>query len=91
MDFYESWEYLNDLQIVQYKGVNQFHRCLSIEVVKVNPITEEIDSNEELNIKTVVWLEFGGIVYDDIWEKPIPEHDIDFDCGLILSKKLLLN
>lgn len=79
--FIESWNYLNDLSIVQYKGVSQFGKCLSIDVVKVNPVTLEIDDKEELNTKVQVWLEFGEINYDVYLKKLIPVHDIELDCG----------
>lgn len=79
--FIESWDYLNNLDIIHYKGVSQFERCLSVGVVKVNPNTLEIDDNAELNTKVQVWLEFGGIAYDEDFKTTIPIHDIDLDCG----------
>ena len=78
--FIESWDYLRKLDIVHYKGVSQFGKCLTTEVVKTNPSTLEIDDNKELNTKVQVWLEFGGIVKDEHLGI-IPEHDIDLDCG----------
>lgn len=51
MNFYDSWEYLNSLEAVYVNGINRIDRALDIEVVKVNPLTNEIDNNELLNQK----------------------------------------
>ena len=59
-----------------FKG--HFPACMDIEVVKVNPETEEIDDNNALNTKTQVWLENGPV---DLSEDIIYSHDIDLDCG----------
>ena len=80
-DFYNSWLYLNNLECIFYKGIDHFYECLDIEVVKVNPETNEIDDDNSKNTKTQVWLEFGGITYDETFKCLMGIHDIDLDCG----------
>jgi hypothetical protein len=84
-DFYESYNYLEHHSIVQHDGNYYFNRCLDVEVVKVDPSTNEINfEDESKNTKTTVWLEFGPIVedtYNDFLTRYIPSHDIDLDCG----------
>jgi len=53
----------------------KYSLCHCVEVQKVNPETNYIDDNEDLNTKTEVWLECGP--YDDRYAV----HDIDLDCG----------
>lgn len=81
-EFYDSWYYLNNLEAVQYNGVNHFKDCLHMSVVKVCEETNEIDIfNDTVNTKVQVWLEFGKIELNK--EKDYLEvyHDIDLDCG----------
>ena len=85
-DFYEAFHFLKTHKMVENIGVdglrnNYFNECLCIYVVKVNPETDEIEINDNLNSKTQVWLEFGPIHYDNIFEEMMPEHDINLDCG----------
>ncbi len=76
MDFYEAWRYLNEHGIFKdIYGEGQFHQCLTIDVVKVDPINNKIESDETLNTKTQVWLECGQ--FNDEYAN----HDIDLDCG----------
>lgn len=67
-----------------------FHRCLDIDVQKVNPDTEEVDDDRSKNTKTEVWLECGpwhSRKKDPAWFDDYPDmpdcasHDIDLDCG----------
>ena len=61
--------------------VNYFDRCLSISVVKINPETDEIDTNMSNNTKTEVWLEFGRAFIDyNTTDSVIFEHDYRLDC-----------
>ena len=53
---------------------------LSIEVVKVDPLTECIDDDEEKNIATRIWLEYGPFTENTDGDL-IPAHDINLDCG----------
>jgi hypothetical protein len=73
-DFYEAYNWLVEHPIFQ----GHFPCCMDIEVVKVNPETDEIDDNDDLNTKTAVWLENGPV---DLNESIIYSHDIDLDCG----------
>ena len=41
MDFYESYTYLENLDMVEYERMDYFQDCLDIHVTKVNPITME--------------------------------------------------
>lgn len=84
-DFYEAYNFLRQHNITKTytklddkskeMEIDNFYKCLDIDVVKVNPFTNSIDDNESLNIKTQVWLEFGG------WSKKynMPCHDCDLD------------
>ena len=80
MNFYEAWQFLSEHKIFILKGLEYFPMCLHIEVVKINPTTQEIDKKDELNTDVEVWLECGppeeGIV------GVAPTHDIDLDCGM---------
>ena len=73
MDFYNAWQFLSNHKM--FNGL--FHECLWTEVVKVNPITDEIDDDHSKNTKVQVWLEHGP--YEEIWGSCT--HDIDLDCG----------
>lgn len=72
---------LKDLGLEEMVG-EQIHytsrfndECLDIEVVKVNPRTNAIDDNKELNTKVQIWLEAGA------YRKECRTHDWELDCG----------
>ncbi len=71
MEFHDSFWFLMDHPIFG----NNFLDCLDIEVHKVNPATNSIDSKPALNTKTEVWFECGP------YEEGILTHDFDLDCG----------
>lgn len=71
-DFYWAYSFLNELVEPLIYPLEHY---LSVSVVKVNPDTNEIDDNSELNSKIQVWLEFG------IDEQYNPCHDPYLDCG----------
>jgi len=59
---------------------------LHVMVVKVNPETERREEDEELNTKTVIWVEMGKRGWpkhptDDPHTWDHRWHDIDLDCG----------
>ena len=61
---------------------NDFINALSIEVVKVNPITKSIVMFKPLNTKTRIWLECGKVFYDPEHSKHwLFSHDWNWDCG----------
>lgn len=79
-DFYEAFHFLRTHKMTERTGFegskhNHFDECLDISVVKVNPETDAIEMNDDLDIKTQVWLEFGPM------NGLIPEHDTRLDCG----------
>ena len=81
-DFYEAFNFLEKHPIFNRDGWTLFNRALEIEVVKVNPETEEIDTwNPEFNTLTQVWLETGPIDVDEKSNMTIYSHDFDLDCG----------
>lgn len=85
-DFYEAFHFLRTHKMVENIGVDgfknsHFNECLCVDVVKVNPETNAIEINDNLNTKTQVWLEFGPIHYNNIFDEIMPEHDTDLDCG----------
>lgn len=79
--YYNSWEYLNNLKCVHYNGINRFDICLCVDVVKVNPDTDEIDDDIAKNTKVQTWLEFGGVVFDENFNCLMAHHDYNLDCG----------
>ena len=76
-DFYKSWWWLYKHPIFQDEDKDSmlFSRCLNIYVAKVNPLNSTIEDNEDLNIKTEVWLECGKYDRNTYW------HDTELDCG----------
>lgn len=93
-DFKEAWDFLNGHTIFskqssdKYYGnfyTNKFDECLTIEVVKINPKTKEIDDNENLNTKTEVWLECGPYNENEAM------HDINLDCGADTFEQAIIN
>lgn len=94
MDFYESWNWLCQHPIfwvpiknkqtnkwVRLRHADSFQSYLDIDVVKVNPKTNHIDDDKELNIATRVWLECGPWYVDKIRNDSCTSHDSDLDCG----------
>jgi len=80
LDFYIAWNYLDGHSIFQNTEYgllydSRFKQCLDIDVVKVNPDTNTIDDNKELNTKVQIWLEAGPYLGKHF------AHDIDLDCG----------
>lgn len=82
-DFYKAYNFLSCHPMTDgcYENlafeISHFYDCLNIEVVKVNPTTNEIDNKDSLNTKTQVWLEFGS--WSD--KENCPCHDTNLDCG----------
>jgi len=76
-DFFEAWNFLEDHRIFKDKNeISSFiRRCLDIEVVKVDPISDSIDDDESKNTATRVWLECGE------YNENYYNHDIGLDCG----------
>lgn len=82
-DFYEAYHFLSEHHYFEHGKWKEpmFEEALTIAVVKVNPLTDAIGDDNNLNTKTQIWLECGP------WEE-LPEHewhgyvhDIDLDCG----------
>jgi hypothetical protein len=79
-DFYKSWVFLCGHEIFRdnaFGGSHFRYGCLDTAVVKVNPMTLEIDDNNDYNLKTRVWLECGEYSI----EHNHASHDYDLDCG----------
>lgn len=76
-DFYEAWWFLYEHRIFSDEyGDSRLDLCLDIQIVKVNPKTNSIEDNMNLNTSTRVWLECGMYLGDNK-----SEHDIELDCG----------
>lgn len=73
MDFYSAWQFLETHKIFN----DCFNNDFWIQVVKVNPETNAIDSDSTKNTKVQVWLEHGP--WDEEWGACT--HDLDLDCG----------
>lgn len=82
MDFYSAWKFLEQHKI--FNG--QFNNELWIEVVKVNPDTNEIDDDGSKNTKVEIWLEHGP--YDAEWGGCA--HDIDLDCDADTFEEVII-
>lgn len=88
--FHESWNYLLEHDLFNINGINCFNSLLYIEVVRVNPVTLEIDGDNKKNTLVQVWIETGEWVMpedmpeEDRWTIPetgIQNHDYELDCG----------
>jgi len=77
--FYESWRYLNKLEIIMHNELSLFEKSLSVQVTKINPATLEIDDDEKLNTKVVIRLEFGEIIFTEDTKKIEAVHDPELD------------
>jgi hypothetical protein len=97
-EFYKAWTFLENHKI--FKDKNEcyyFSHCLSIDVVKVNPETREIDNDHTKNTEVEIWLECGKWITDEPdFSQGIASHDYELDCGgetfeevIILLSKLV--
>lgn len=84
--FYDSWKWL-DHHIyfsawTDYFNTSYFEVSLNIDVVKVNPETNEIDDDSKKNTKVQVWLECGDPILDENnrWQGDC-SHDPKLDVG----------
>ena len=80
-DFHAAWHFLEEHHIFEdkkHKSVD-FQGSLYTAVVRVNPVTNEVDDDETLNTKTQVWLECGEWVKEEDFEGFC--HNTDLDCG----------
>ena len=99
-DFFDAWWFLtkhkafyNPVLVRQGQKnwvCEDFQSCLTIEVVKTDPITKRIEEDDSRNTKTQVWLECGYKAFlkdvetflDDIGDDELVQvHDTDLDCG----------
>lgn len=79
--FYQSWNYLNNLEMVNYNGLSRLKDCLNVEVIKIDPAIDAINiEDSSMNTKVKVRLELSEIVYDEELKKTILLDDIDFGC-----------
>lgn len=80
--FYNAYNWLEDHPVLNKFEIRHgnFVHSLLIEVVKVNPDTNEIDDNDSLNTKVNIWLEAGSPVCHGagVWGWT---HDLNWDCG----------
>jgi hypothetical protein len=90
-DFFEAWYFLEEHSYYRHPKYHNsfFQRSLDIEVVKVNPKTECIDDNEQLNIVTRIWLESGiNWINKETYEST---HDWKLDCGGKTFEEAIIN
>lgn len=66
-DFYTAYHFL--LRHAIFEG--DYHGCLNVEVVKVDPSTKAIENDADRNTETRVWFETG----------PSGHHDLSLNCG----------
>lgn len=92
-DFYTAYKWLEEHPMFQeefnYDGhtwnKSHFQECLDIDVVKVNPKTNEIDDDESKNTKVEIWFECGE------YHKKHRVHDWDLDCGGDTFEETIIN
>lgn len=88
-NFFEAWWFL--LEHPKFKDKREifgFEQSLSIDVVKVNPVTKRVDDNDKLNTLVQIWLECGEYQKTTAQEKKLGfdkdgkhVHDIRLDTG----------
>lgn len=61
-DFYTAYHFL--LRHTIFEG--DYHSCLDVEVVKVDPSTGAIENDADRNTETRVWFETGPSGYQDL-------------------------
>lgn len=90
-DFYDAWQYVSshpansiDRQKKNFHANCFLNGCLDIDVVKINPESNEIEIAEgrkHLNTKTQIWLEYGEVCKDENTNSIGFCHNIELDCG----------
>lgn len=92
-DFYEAYRYLEDHKYFRHEDfykkhgfeLTMFSTNTRVFVVKVDPDTYCIEEDESRNTKTVIWLETGRTINEDIGDgdgvQEMTEHDWRLDCG----------
>lgn len=94
-DFYDAWHFLYDHKIYKERGLTA---NLCVDVVKVNPGTEEVDDNAEKNTAVRIWLESGPWLNNSDLEadmkkffpEGIGQHDLDLDCGAATFEEAII-
>lgn len=99
-NFTDAWFFLLYHPAFKNKyGVERFRDCLCIDLGIVNPLTRNIDYDENLNTKVEVWLECGmwlekeNFSEDEMQHiKPEGEsvHDVNLDCGANTFKQAII-
>lgn len=97
-DAFDAWEFLEDHEMfLDQEGLDHLSECLFIDVVKVNPETMEVDSCEDKNTATRVWLECGPWVEpqelganQEHFPHGVSSHDPDLDCGAPTFEEALI-
>ena len=75
-DFYKAWRYLEEHPYFQFDGMEYFPANLTIEVVKVEPISKKIVDDASKNTLTQIWIEAGP----PFWCTEFEPHQVV--CGL---------
>ena len=103
-EVHRAWVFLeNHVMFQDDIGFSCFHRCLDIDIVRVNPETGEIDDHPDKNTKTEYWLECGSWLTPAEYKfngfehgqkhRPygMAAHDYDLDCGGDTFEEAILN
>lgn len=100
-DFYDAWQYVSSHPANsidrQEKGFHDncfLNGCIDIDVVKINPKSNEIEIAEyrkHLNTKTQIWLEYGEVYKDENTNRIGFCHDIELDCGGDTFEEAIIN
>lgn len=82
VNFYEAYHFLDNHPEFRDEFLGG---ALLVEVVKVNPQTNEVEENPKLNTKTRIWLECGEHTDNGF------SHDIDLDTGGDTFEEAIIN
>lgn len=58
-EFYYAWTWLTNHPALKYENENAIIENLKIDIVKINPLTQDVDDDEKLNTEVSVWLSTG--------------------------------
>lgn len=86
-NFFDAWWYLCGHPRFQEEAwpggytESSFNDSLWIDVIKVNPLTENVEEDEELNVSTCVCLECLHKEWDPEANLYVSAHDYELDCS----------
>ena len=84
-EFYYAWQWLINHPALKYGDGSAITENLKIEVVKINPLIQDIDEDEKLNTEVAIWLSTGPAEFfeseDEIEDSILWTHDQNLDAS----------